>query len=127
MGGQMSDVPHISDAEWEVMRVAWRKGALTAQEAVQELEHRQWSPRTVKTLLNRLVKKGALSTEERGRAYLYRPSVRQQDCVRRESQSFLERVFAGATAPLLVHFVRSGKLSADEVDELKRILNGKKK
>ena len=119
--------PRISEAEWEVMRVAWTKGTVTAQEVVNELTHRAWSPRTVKTLLSRLKSKGALTHEARGKAYVYRPAVRLQDCVRKESESFLERVFGGATAPLLMHFVKNSRLTPDEIDELKRILAEKKR
>jgi BlaI family penicillinase repressor len=123
----MKQPPRISDAEWEVMRVAWTKGAATAREIVEHLAHREWSPRTVKTLLSRLKAKGALTYEEQGKAYVYRPAVRMQDCVRQESQSFLDRVFGGATAPLLVHFVKSSRLTSDEIDQLKTILAEKKK
>jgi BlaI family penicillinase repressor len=118
--------PRISDAEWEVMRVAWDKGAVSAQEVVAALADRDWSPNTIKTLLGRLKTKGALSHEARGKAYVYRPAVRMEDCVRQESQSFLDRVFGGASAPLLAHFVRRAKLSPTEIDELKKILGEKK-
>ena len=119
--------PRISEAEWEVMRVAWTKGTVTAQEVVNELTHRAWSPRTVKTLLSRLKAKGALTHEARGKASVYRPAVRLQDCVRKESESFLERVFGGAAAPLLMHFVKNSRLTPDEIDELKRILAERKR
>jgi BlaI family transcriptional regulator, penicillinase repressor len=118
--------PHISEAEWEVMRVAWTRGSVTAQDVVDALADREWSPRTVKTLLNRLKTKGALGYEARGKAYVYRPAVRMEDCVREESQSFLDRVFAGATAPLLAHFVKRAKLTRGEIDELRKILGEKK-
>ena len=104
-----SGPPRISDAEWEVMRIVWARGAATAQEVVSQLADRDWSPRTVKTMLNRLLNKGALTHEAKGKAYTYRPAVRMQDCVRVESQSFLDRVFGGATAPLLVHFVKRSR------------------
>lgn len=119
--------PHISEAEWEVMRVAWSNGEITAQEVVDELAHRDWSPRTVKTMLNRLKTKGALSYEARGKAYVYRPAVRMEDCVREESESFLDRVFGGAAAPLLAHFVRRAQLTPEEIDDLRKILAEKKK
>ena len=121
----MSGPPRISAAEWEVMRVAWRKGAVTAQETIEELAHRDWSPRTVKTLLNRLLKKGALTHEARGQAYVYRPAVRMKDCVGQESESFLDRVFGGAPGPLLVHFVKRARLTPAEIRELRRILDEK--
>ena len=118
--------PRISEAEWEVMRVAWKKGKATAQEVVDELAHKKWSPLTVKTLLGRLSRKGALSHEPLGKAYVYRPSVRREDCVRLESESFLDRVFGGAAAPLLAHFVKRAELTREEIDELRKILAGKK-
>jgi BlaI family penicillinase repressor len=119
--------PRISDAEWEVMRVAWDKGSVTAQEVVDALADHAWSPRTVKTLLNRLKTKGALDYEPRGKAYVYRPAVPQEECVRQESESFLDRVFGGAAAPLLAHFVTRAKLSPKEIEDLKRILSEKKR
>jgi len=118
--------PRISEAEWEAMRVVWARGSVSAQEVVDALGDHGWSPRTVKTLLNRLKTKGALGYEARGKAYIYRPAVRMEDCVRQESQSFLDRVFAGAAAPLLAHFVKQAKLSKGEIDELKKILAEKK-
>jgi BlaI family transcriptional regulator, penicillinase repressor len=119
--------PRISDAEWEVMRVAWSRGSVTAQDVVEALRDHDWSPRTIKTLLNRLKTKGALSHEARGKAYVYRPAVRIEDCVRHESQSFLERVFGGAAAPLLAHFVKRARLTPQELDELKALLAEKGK
>jgi BlaI family transcriptional regulator, penicillinase repressor len=118
--------PHISEAEWEAMRVVWARGSVTAQEVVDALGDHGWSPRTIKTLLSRLKAKGALGYEARGKAYVYRPAVRMEDCVRQESQSFLDRVFGGATAPLLAHFVKRAKLSMGEIDELRKILAEKK-
>ncbi|HEY8240553.1 MAG TPA: BlaI/MecI/CopY family transcriptional regulator [Kiritimatiellia bacterium] len=123
----MQTTPRISEAEWEVMRIAWERGTVTAQAVVDALGHKDWSPRTVKTLLNRLVKKGALAFQAQGKAYLYRPAVPMEKCVREESRSFLDRVFGGEAAPALAHFVKSAKLSPDEIKELKRILAEKSK
>src|ERR1041384_7678367 len=95
--------PNISDAEWEVMRVIWDSGrkTMTAQEVVEALLPRKnWSVRTIKTLLNRLVKKNALGFEEEGKRYRYWPKVTQEQCVRSESRSFLERVFGGQAGPI---------------------------
>src|SRR5438477_8112455 len=100
----MPNFPQISDAEWDVMKVVWDHGPLTAGEVVRHLAaERRWSPRTVKTLLSRHVKKGAaeVRTEETdasggvGRRFLYRARVSREACVRRESRSFLSRVFDG--------------------------------
>jgi BlaI family penicillinase repressor len=117
-------VPEISDAEWDVMKVVWDHPApLTAGEVVAEVAAvRSWRPRTVKTLLNRLVKKGAVAMEADGPRFLYRARVTQAACVRHESRSFLTRVFDGAVTPAVVHFLSNHKLSAQDVRELKAIL-----
>jgi BlaI family transcriptional regulator, penicillinase repressor len=121
------ELPRISDAEWDVMQVAWRRGDFTAQEMIDELSHREWSPRTVKTLIGRLLAKGALAHEARGKAYVYRPAVKREDCVRQESESFLDRVFGGAAAPLLAHFVKRSRLTPEDIAALRRILDEKEK
>jgi BlaI family penicillinase repressor len=127
----MPNSPNISEAEWEVMRVVWESGRenpLTAQQVVDALASRKdWSVRTIKTLLNRLVKKNALGFEEEGKRYRYWPKVTQEQCVRSESRSFLHRVFGGQAAPMLNYFVTHAKLSADEIAQLKKILSKKEK
>src|SRR4051812_29797826 len=125
----MNTSPNISEAEWEVMRVLWEaESPITAQEVIEALAgHRDWSPRTIKTLLNRLVKKAALGFEEEGKRYRYFPKVTQEQCMRSESRSFLERVFGGRSGLLLNYFVSNAKLSAAEIAELKRILSKKEK
>jgi len=123
--------PNISEAEWEVMRVIWDsadKNPLTAQQVVDALSSRKdWSVRTIKTLLNRLVEKNAVGFEEEGKRYRYWPKVTQEQCVRSESRSFLFRVFGGQAAPMLNYFVTHAKLSADEIAQLKKILSKKEK
>ncbi len=119
----MNRKPRISDTEWEVMKVVWAKSPLPAQDIIDSLSARDdWHPKTVKTLLNRLVKKGALGFRKEGRAYLYRPLVTEIDCVAAESDSFLDRVFGGSLKPLLAHFAETRKLSPAEISELKRLL-----
>jgi BlaI family penicillinase repressor len=121
----MPSLPSISDAEWEVMNLLWASAPsrLTAADVVAGLRGRKdWSPRTVKTLLNRLVKKKALTFDADGKRYLYYPAIKREECVRSESRSFLNRVFGGATGPMLAHFVSQAKLSSQEIAELKRLL-----
>jgi BlaI family penicillinase repressor len=124
----MPAAPAISDAEWEVMNVIWAGEApMTATDIVHRLAgNRSWSPRTIKTLLNRLIKKGALKFESQGKRYLYRPAVRQDQCVRAASRSFLSRVFAGAAGPMLVHLVNDTELTPAEIQALQQALNRKK-
>src|SRR4029079_9941089 len=113
-------IPSISEAEWEVMTVIWSRNPITAGEVVDVLAPRKnWNPRTVKTLLNRLVKKGALAYAVDGKKYLYRPKIRQDQCVLHESRSFLGRVFAGDAAAMLLRFVDELELSPEEIVQLK--------
>jgi BlaI family penicillinase repressor len=115
--------PKISEAEWEVMKVIWDQPPMTAGEIVERLSYQKdWNHRTIKTLLSRLVKKGALVYEAEGNRYLYQAKIRKEDIIRRESQSFLNRVFDGVTVPMLAHFVKTAKMSPDEIQQLKQIL-----
>lgn len=114
----------ISDAEWQVMNVIWEKQPLTAQEVIAGLEGQaDWAPATIKTMLHRLVKKNILAYEPQANRYVYRARARRSDCVKQASRSFLERVFAGESAPLLAHFIRSAKLSPQEIAQLRQLLN----
>ena len=123
----MSKPPQVSDAEWEVMTVLWESSPRTAAEVVEALSgHTTWAPKTIKTLLGRLVKKGALRYKEEGNRYLYRPVFPRQRYVEEASKSFLDRVFGGKATPMLVHFVEKGELSDDELRELRAILDRKK-
>ena len=121
-------LPSISDAEWQVMEALWSDAPATASDVVQRLAGRtDWNPRTIKTMLNRLVKKRALGYEADGKRYLYRPLVSRDACVRVESRSFLSRVFGGAPGAALLHFVEEHDLSAEEIERLKHVLSRKGK
>ncbi len=114
---------NISNAEWEVMCIVWTKLSVTAQTVIDELQtSRNWSVSTIKTLLNRLVKKKVLKFEKVGRRYVYQPLVSQEECRTSEIKSFLARVFDGALSPMLAHYVRNESLSGQEIEELERIL-----
>ena len=114
----------ISDAEWHVMHVLWDAAPRTAAEVIAALEGQvDWSPRTVKTLLHRLVRKGALTFREEGKRYLYRPAVKRETCIRRAGESFLSRVFSGDAVPLVEHFVKQSQLSPEQIAHLKKLLD----
>lgn len=124
-------LPQISDAEWEVMKAVWdgavgrQAGGLTAGEVVDAVGRAQdWHPRTIKTLLNRLVRKKAVNVRVDGRRYLYAPRVPREAALRRASRSFLSRVFGGAVAPAVVHLLEQSdlKLTPAEIEQLRRIL-----
>lgn len=117
--------PNISESEWTVMEVLWESSPRSASDVAKTLkESTGWAENTVRTLLTRLVEKGALKVaDEAGSPKLYSPAVKREACVKAESQSFLERIFQGAAKPLLVHFAKNARLTPDEVRELKRILD----
>ena len=121
----MARIPQITEAEWEVMKTLWEDGPLTSGEVVQKLaeaEH-DWAPRTIKTLLARLVKKQAAGMQKQEKRVLYVAKVDREAVVRRESRSFLHRVFDGAVTPALVHLIEVGNLSGKDIDELKKALD----
>ena len=118
----------ISEAEWQVMSEVWRRSPTATGDIVEALSQRRgWHSRTIRTLLDRLVKKGALKTTLEGKRFLYEPRLSMEACVRQESQSFLERVFGGEPASMLLHLMKESKLSKDEIKELKRLLAEKEK
>lgn len=113
----------ISDAESVVMDVLWKRSPLSAEEVVASLSARQdWQEATVKTLLNRLLKKGAIDAEKDGRRYLYAPVLQREAWVQGESESLLDRVFGGRVAPLVAHFSEQRKLSRKDIAELRKLL-----
>jgi BlaI family penicillinase repressor len=119
--------PRISEAEWEVMRLFWPGARLTAPEVIDRFKGKSaWQARTIKTLLNRLLKKGALRYVKEGRGYRYFARVAEEACLRSEAESFLDRFFEGALAPMFAHFIGNRKLSPDEIAELRRLLKEKK-
>jgi predicted transcriptional regulator len=122
----MSRPVSISEAESEVMQVLWRQGdAMPAEQVVKALvsAHR-WQEATVKTLLNRLLKKGAVSAQKDGRRYLYSAILQREQWVTSESKSLLDRLFGGRVAPLVAHFGSQRKLSKSDIEELTRLIEG---
>jgi len=108
------------------MDVVWTRSPRAANEIVDELSARcDWEPATIKTMLNRLVKKGALKFKAEGKRYLYAPAVTREACVRTEGRSFLDRVFGGAAGAMIAHFVEDAKLSKSEIEQLRRLLDRK--
>ena len=107
------------------MRCVWGKYPATANEIIERLgaEDASWHPKTVRTLLARLVAKKALDYEARGRTYVYSPLVSEQECVDTASESFLARVFGGSLKPMLAHFVKQPRLTKAELEELRALLN----
>ncbi|MEM8995133.1 MAG: BlaI/MecI/CopY family transcriptional regulator [Acidobacteriota bacterium] len=114
----------ISDAEWEVMSLLWEESPQTSYRIVDRLQaSTEWSPKTVKTLLSRLVKKGALTFEKEANRYLYSPKVSRREAIRQESRSFMDRIFQGDAASMLLYFVEETPLSDKDRDDLRGLLD----
>ena len=113
----------ISESEWTVMEKIWELHPVTAADVVSSLEGTaDWKGQTIRTLLTRLVKKQFVRMFQREKLYLYEPLLEREQVVEEESEGFLHRVFAGSAMPLMLHFVKQGKLSSQERDELMRAL-----
>jgi len=118
----------ITDAEWDVLSIAWKKEPVAASEIVEAVaKQRKWSLATVRTLLTRLVNKGALRAEKEGRRFLYWPIVSMEACIRQESRSFIDRVFGGAPSSIILDLVKETELTKEDIQELRRILKEKEK
>lgn len=114
----------ISDAESRVMEVLWQKAPQASEDIVAALsEPTGWHEKTIKTLLNRLLGKGAIGAEKDGRRYLYTPRLTRQEWQGQESRSLLDRVFGGKLTPLLTHFSQHEKLSAKDMAELRKLID----
>ncbi len=113
----------ISEAEAVVMEVLWETAPRTAEEILAEVgPARNWQEGTVKSLLNRLLKKNAVHAERDGRRYLYAPLLTRQQYVQQESKGLLDRLFGGRVAPLVAHFSEQRKLSKKDIAELRKLL-----
>ncbi len=117
------ELPSLSDAEWEVMNVVWsREAPWAARDVHAALEGRGWAVKTVKTLLSRLVAKGALEYEAVGNVYLYRAAVAREALLRRDVPDFIERVMGGSIGPVLLHFIEERGLTDEEAERLRALL-----
>ncbi len=114
----------ISKAEFEVLSVIWQQHPLSAAEIVERLnEERQWHEKTVKTLLNRLVKKEALGFEKEQRRYLYYPLIERESYQEQESSSLVQRLFSGKLSPLVAGFAKHNQLEKEDVESLKALIS----
>lgn len=114
----------ISEAESRLMQILWERGDATAEELRQAVvEETDWQEGTVKALLNRLLRKGAVSAEREGRRFRYRPVLDRADYVAEQSRSLVDRLFDGRVAPLVAHFSERKALTASDIDELRKLVH----
>ena len=122
----MAALPQISEAEFEVMKIVWKYAPVNTNEKTEHLTRTtSWSPKTIQTLIKRLVNKGALSYEKQSRVFVYTPLVDMNEYIGQESSSFLNRFYDGNISKMLSAYIESDKLSENEIDTLRSLLNNK--
>jgi BlaI family penicillinase repressor len=112
----------ISDAEYQVMEVVWHQHSASAKQIILALNN-DWHPKTVNTLLNRLVKKQALGFEKEGRSYVYRALVNRANYINQKSQRFLQKLFGGKISPLVANFVDQDMVQKEDIEDLKKLIS----
>ncbi len=118
----MKQAVSISAAEAEVMEVLWQHSPAGTDEIIAALSAREWHESTVKTLLARLARKGAIRAKKDGRRHLYSPALKRDEWLSEESAGMLDRLFGGRVAPFVAHFSRQRKLSRKDLEDLKRVI-----
>ena len=120
----MSKLPQISEAEFEVMKVIWKYAPISTNEVTEKLtQTTDWSPKTIQTMLKRLVTKKALTYEKQSRVFVYTPLVPETEYIRQESNSFLNKYYNGNIVYMLTSYLEDDKLSKTELDTLRHLLS----
>lgn len=120
----MKALPQISEAEFQVMKIVWEHAPVSTNQVTEYLTRTtKWSPKTIQTMLKRLVQKKALTYDKEGRVFIYTPLIGQQDYVNQESRHFLQRFYNGNVVSMMTAFLDMEELSQQEVDELKELLS----
>lgn len=125
----MAHLPQISEAEYEVMKVIWKYAPINTNEVTEHLtKTTDWNPKTIHTLLKRLVTKGAITYEKQSRIFVYSPLIKEAEYVQQESKSFLKRYFHGDISAMVSSYLEGDKLSETEINSLRELLSkGSKK
>ena len=122
----MRNLPQISEAEYEVMKVVWKHAPISTNEITQQLlKTTSWSPKTIQTLIKRLVNKGALSYEKQSRMFVYTPMAKENEYIGQESNSFLKRFYGGNITAMVSAYLEDDKLSEAEIETLRGLLSKK--
>lgn len=120
----MKKLPQISEAEYEVMKIVWKHAPINTNEITDHLTRTtSWSPKTIQTLIKRLVTKGALTYEKQGRIFVYTPLVRQTEYIDAQSKSFLKRFYNGDITAMLSSFIENDRLTDTEIASLRSLLS----
>lgn len=124
----MSDLPQISEAEFQVMKIVWKHAPISTNEIIDKLlQTTSWSPKTIQTLIKRLITKGVLTYEKQSRMFVYTPLVKESEYVGQESNSFLERYYDGNITTMLSAYIENNRLSETEIQHLLSLLSQRSK
>lgn len=124
----MSDLPQISEAEFQVMKIVWKHAPISTNEIIDKLlQTTSWSPKTIQTLIKRLITKGVLTYEKQSRMFVYSPLVKESEYVGQESNSFLERYYDGNITTMLSAYIENNRLSETEIQHLLSLLSQRSK
>ena len=122
----MKKLPQISDAEYEVMDVIWKYAPVSTNEITDRLaKTKDWSPKTIHTMLSRLEKKGVIAHEKESRVFVYTPCVKKEAYLAAESRTLTDRFFDGAMKQMVVSFLDQKDLTPEDLAELQSILDKK--
>lgn len=124
----MAVLPQISEAEFEVMKIVWKYAPVSTNEITERLtKTTAWSPKTIQTLIKRLVTKGALSYEKQSRVFVYTPLVKESEYLNQESNSFLKRFYHGDITAMVSAYIENDRLSETEINTLRSLLSKRSK
>ncbi len=115
----------ISEAEWKVMDIIWNSENILASDIAAQLVEKNWSIQTIKTLLSRLVNKNIINFKKEGKAYKYYPVVSREECVKKERENFIQKVFKGSKKEFLANFIKNENFTKEEMKELRNLINKK--
>ena len=122
----MKNFPQISEAEFEVMKIVWKYAPISTRDITEKLlQTTNWSPKTIQTLIKRLVTKGALTYEKQSRMFIYTPAVKENEYIGQESNSFLKRYYNGDITAMVSAYIENDRLSESELDTLRSLLSQK--
>lgn len=120
----MKPLPQISESEFEVMKLIWKYAPIGTNDITERLtKTTAWSPKTIQTLIKRLVTKGAITYEKQGRMFVYTPLINETEYIGQQSRSFLARFYDGNIAAMLSAYIAHDKPSKDELDTLRALLS----
>lgn len=123
----MSELPQISNAEWEVMRIIWEKSPVKSSQIISILENsKDWKPKTIQTLIRRLLDKGVIEYRVEGKAYVYSYIIAEEKYINHETETFISKVYQGSLSHMMLNFMKNKDLTDNEIMELINILRNKK-